>query len=309
MDSKCFLFEGQGAQQQGMGKDIYEKFSAARSVFNSGSEVTGVDLANLCFETQADVLNQTKNSQLAIFTVSMAIFSILKEKGIFSEYYAGFSLGECSALCASGVFPIEDGFKIVQKRGELMQRCAESQSGAMYAIIGLGDDIVEEVCKESDGYVIAANYNCPSQIVIAGDEKSAENAAYICKEKGALKAVRLPVNGAFHTNHMAFASEEFKTYLQRFKFSKPNGVLFSNVYGTKLNDADINNLPDYLAKQMVSPVLWKNEIEEIAASGNISFYEIGCGKTLSGFNRKINRALKTVNLSSSDNLLELPEEL
>ncbi len=303
MIKKCFLFEGQGAQFQGMGKDIYDSFAAAQKVFEVGSNVTGVDLQRLCFETEADELNQTKNSQLAIFTVSMSIYNVLKESGFVPDFFAGFSLGECSALCAAGVISLENGFEIVRNRGTLMQECAEAKRGAMYAVIGLEDNVVEDICKSTEGYVIAANYNCPSQLVIAGDEKSADSAAQACLAKGAAKAVRLAVNGAFHTKHMDDASKAFKEFLQRFEFSTPNGRLFSNASGSEV--VDFSDIPSYLSNHIISPVRWKEEIAGISNLNELTFFEIGCGKTLTGLNRKIDRGLQTVNLSAVKSLSEV----
>ncbi|OQB13991.1 MAG: Malonyl CoA-acyl carrier protein transacylase [Firmicutes bacterium ADurb.Bin193] len=299
MSKRCFMFEGQGSQFQGMGRDIYDGFEPARRVFKTGSEVLGISLEELCFDTGEERLDLTQNSQIAVFTVSMAIYNILSEKGFKPDYYAGFSLGEYSALCASGVVSLEDGFTIVKKRGELMQKCAEEKRGAMYAIIGLEDNVIEEVCAKTEGYVAPVNYNCPGQLVIAGDEESAAIAAQECMENGALKAVRLAVNGAFHSKHMEDAAKEFYEFLRGFAFNLPDGIFFSNVYGGAFIGT---NIPEYLARHMTSPVLWKNEIACLVAAGCTEFYEIGCKKTLSGFNRKIDRTLSTTSLSSADSI-------
>ena len=297
MKKKCFLFEGQGTQFPGMGRDIYQSFEAAKEVFALGSQVTGIDLVKLCHETKEEELNRTNNAQLAVFTVSMAIFSVLEKEFSIPDFYAGFSLGECSALCAAGVVSIEDGFEIIKKRGEVMQNCALSQKGAMYAIIGLDDEIVEEICADAKGYVTAANYNCPMQLVIAGDEDSAEKAANECIKKGAARAVRLPVSGAFHTKHMQQAAQQFYEYLKGVKFSKPKGIVYSNVYQGEINDFSV--MPEYLAKHIISPVRWKMEIGRIIEASSPVFYELGCSKTLSGFNRKIDKNAVTYNLSAA----------
>lgn len=296
MFEKCFLFEGQGGQHTGMGKKVFEAYPAARKVFEVGSDITGVDLQRLCFETSADKLNKTNNSQLAVFTVSMAIFNAVKVSGFTPLIFAGFSLGECSALCAAGVFSLQDGFVIVKKRGELMHSCAREKNGAMYAIIGLEDFEVEDICFKTEGFVTAVNYNCPLQLVIAGDEKSVQSAAQSCIDKGARKAVRLSVEGAFHTRHMAKAALEFRRFLRGFAFCPPNGAVYSNIYADKMKD--YSNIADYLASHILSPVRWKQEINAINIYGNVEFFEIGCGGTLTQFNRRIDKSAATKSLSS-----------
>ncbi|MCK9478489.1 MAG: ACP S-malonyltransferase [Firmicutes bacterium] len=303
MLEKCFLFEGQGEQRPGMGNEIFKSYFAAREVFDLGSKITGVDLRRLCFETDADELNKADNSQLAIFTLSMAIFNAVKQEGFTPSYYAGFSLGECSALCAAGVFSLEDGFNIIKKRGELMHQCAQEKKGAMYAIIGLEDFEVERICAETKGFVAPANYNCPLQLVISGDADSAYNAAHKCMEQGAKKAVRLSVEGAFHTRHMAKAAKEFRQFLKGFSFYKPKGTVFSNVYAGKM--VDYFSIPDYLSSHILSPVRWKQEIKKIIESANVEFYEIGCGNTLSKLNRRIDRKIITKGLSNPAALSEV----
>ncbi|NLB81153.1 MAG: ACP S-malonyltransferase [Clostridiaceae bacterium] len=304
MEKRCFLFEGQGTQHTGMGKQIYSMFPEAKEVFDIGSEVTKLDLKKLCFETEFDELSKTDKAQLAVFTVSMAVYNVLKAKDKIPDIFAGFSLGECSALCAAGVFALTDAFLIVKKRGELMHRCALNKKGAMYAIIGLEDSCTEEICSETKGYVIPVNYNCPYQLVIAGDDKSVGTAAQRCLEKGAKRAVRLAVEGAFHSRHMAKAASEFRQFLTMFKSVAPIGEVYSNIYGDRLTD--FSHLNDYLAGHMLSPVRWKREIACIKNSHNdVIFYEIGCGNTLTQFNRRIDKNITTKNLSTTDSVLEV----
>jgi [acyl-carrier-protein] S-malonyltransferase len=288
-----------------MGKDVYNGFAEAREVYKIGNAVTGVSLEQLCFETDGETLSRTDNAQLAVFTVSMSIFNILKQNGVSARHYAGFSLGECSAMCAAGVFSLEDGFRVVKKRGELMRQRAEETDGAMYAVIGLEDSVVEEICEKTDGFVTAVNYNCPAQVVIAGDAAAAAVAAETCKANGALKTVKLAVSGAFHSKRMEPASTQFAQFLRGFTFGTPDGIFYSNVYGKELTD--FSDLPGYLAAHIVSPVLWKNEIRRVAERTDACFFELGCGKTLTGFNRKIDRARAAVSLSSTDNITALLE--
>lgn len=303
MGEKCFLFEGQGAQFKGMGREVFEAFPAARTVFHIGSEVTGTDLQRLCFETEGEDLNRTDNSQLAVFTVSMAIFEALKEKGFTPSCYAGFSLGECSAFCAAGVFPLREGFALVKKRGELMHRCAGNKKGAMYAVIGLEDSAVEQICAYMREYVVPVNYNCPGQLVIAGDETGAEIAAQEALKKGAKKAVRLPVEGAFHSKHMQEAAGEFCEYLKGIEYHTPNGAVYSNIDGRAFND--FSCVPEHLSRHMTSPVRWEDEIRAIINDTGADFYEIGCSKTLTQFNRRIEKNAFTKNLSAVRDITEV----
>ncbi len=303
MKEKCVIFEGQGAQYKGMGKEAFESFADAREVFDTGSAVTGIDLKRLCFETETERLSKTNNAQMAMFTVSMAIYNVLAKRGFVPTAFAGFSLGECSALCAAGVFSLQDGFLIVQRRGDLMEGCASKRKGAMYAIIGLEDNIVEDICRKTDGFVVPANYNCPLQIVIAGDENSAKAAADMCVEKGAKRAVRLAVGGAFHTKHMAGAALELREFLKGFKFKTPTKAVYSNILGDGLKD--FSNLPDYLAGHILSPVRWKREVNSIYNQIKPFFYEIGCKGTLSQFNRRINKEMQTKKIIQASDISEV----
>ena len=272
------FFPGQGAQAPGMGKDLYENSQAAKLVFEEASEGAGLDVAKLCFESDKATLSRTENSQIAIFTHSMAAWAALKEAGVEFKAAAGFSLGEYTALAAAGVVSLADGVKIVSMRGKLMQQAADSIDGGMAAILGLEDSVIEEACaKVTSGVVRPVNYNCPGQLVIAG----------------ARRALPLAVSGAFHTPLMAKAAAELRAYVADFTFSAPKMDIYSNLDGKVY---DCSDLPAHLEQHMISPVRWTQLVKNGMAAGLTSACEIGPGKTLTGFAGKISKELtcKTV---------------
>ena len=273
------FFPGQGAQAPGMGKDLYENSQAAKLVFEEASEGAGLDVAKLCFESDKATLSRTENSQIAIFTHSMAAWAALKEAGVEFKAAAGFSLGEYTALAAA------DGVKIVSMRGKLMQQAADSIDGGMAAILGLEDSVIEEACaKVTSGVVRPVNYNCPGQLVIAGEKAALAEAIENCKAAGARRALPLAVSGAFHTPLMAKAAAELRAYVADFTFSAPKMDIYSNLDGKVY---DCSDLPAHLEQHMM-----KNGM----AAGLTSACEIGPGKTLTGFAGKISKELtcKTV---------------
>ena len=222
------FFPGQGAQAPGMGKDLYENSQAAKLVFEEASEGAGLDVAKLCFESDKATLSRTENSQIAIFTHSMAAWAALKEAGVEFKAAAGFSLGEYTALAAAGVVSLADGVKIVSMRGKLMQQAADSIDGGMAAILGLEDSVIEEACaKVTSGVVRPVNYNCPGQLVIAGEKAALAEAIENCKAAGARRALPLAVSGAFHTPLMAKAAAELRAYVADFTFSAPKMDIYS----------------------------------------------------------------------------------
>ncbi len=294
------FFPGQGAQGPGMGQSLFEGSDAARAVFGRVSDVTGVDVAKLCFETDAATLSRTEHSQLAIFTHSMAAYAALQEAGVSFRACAGFSLGEYTALAAAGIVSLEDGAKIVRKRGQLMQHAADTIEGGMAAILGLEDEVVERACAAVDGLVLPVNYNCPGQLVIAGERAALERAIENCKAAGARRAVPLAVSGAFHTPLLKDAAAELRAFIERFSFSAPTMPVYSNLDGQPLS---IEHLPAHLEQHMISPVRWKTLVENGVAAGLTTGCEIGPGKTLTGFARKISKELAVTAVETMENVL------
>ncbi len=283
------FFPGQGAQAPGMGKDLYENSTAAKLVFEEASDGAGLDVAKLCFDSDKETLSRTENSQIAIFTHSMAALAALKENGVSFHAAAGFSLGEYTALAAAGVVSLADGVKIVSMRGKLMQQAADSIQGGMAAILGLEDAKIEEACAAvKSGVVRPVNYNCPGQLVIAGEKTALAEAIENCKAAGARRALPLAVSGAFHTPLMAGAAAELRAFVSDFAFSAPQMDIYSNLDGQILK---IDDLPAHLEQHMVSPVRWTRLVQNGMAAGLTSACEVGPGKTLTGFAGKISKAL------------------
>ena len=294
------LFPGQGAQHPGMGKEVYDASAAARDVFACASDVAGLDVAKLCFEGSMEELSRTVNSQIAIFTHSMAVLAALKETGVSFQACAGFSLGEYTALAASGIVSLADGVKIVRKRGQVMQQAADSMDSGMAAILGLDDAVVEEACaKVTSGIVRPVNYNCPGQLVIAGERAALNDAIELCKAAGARRALSLAVSGAFHTPLLKDAAAELREFLKDFTFNQPSVPVYSNLDGQLLDTGD---MPAHLEQHMMSPVRWKTLMANGMAAGLTTGCEIGPGKTLTGFAKKIDKALTVLPVETMENV-------
>lgn len=286
MNKTAFLFSGQGSQYPGMGKELCDNFAEAKTIYQAASEQFGYDVLKLSCDGSEQELSKTAVSQPLIYTLSMAAFTVIKSRGIAFDAVAGFSLGEVSALTAAGAMNLETGLKVIERRAAEMQAAAESTPGAMFAVIGAAPETVETACSEvgnlGTGYAAPVNYNCPGQIVIAGEEPAVKAAAHMLSETG-LRVVRLSVNAAFHSKLMTQASARFYDDIKEFDFTTPSTVFYSNVNGEKENVTDI---PSYLKKQMTNPVRFAQEMESMSRDGINTFVEFGPGKTLCGFIRR-----------------------
>jgi [acyl-carrier-protein] S-malonyltransferase len=295
----AFLFPGQGAQVVGMGKEIAQKFDAAAGIFERADAIAGYNLSKICFEGPAEQLNMTAISQPAIFVNSAAILEVVKTSLPAADVTAGLSLGEYTALYAAGVISFEDALVLVQKRGQAMQAAADASDGGMVSIIGLDEEKVGRLCAEAgEGEVLAAvNFNCPGQIVISGSFAACERAEKLAGKYGAIKAVRLEVAGAFHTEMMSSAANTLKEALRKCRISEPVNIkTIANIDAEYYKSAE--KIAEGLIKQLTCPVLWQKCMEKLIADGVEDFYEIGPGKVLSGLMRRINRKINVVNISS-----------
>ncbi len=300
-----YIFPGQGTQVIGMGKDIYEKYEEAKQVYKKIDEALNENIEELTYDKTQEELNQTKNTQIAIYSMSVAILEILNNAGIKPEAGAGLSLGEYSALACAKALSIEDGAKIVRTRGTLMQDLAPKGDWAMAAIIGLEDDKVEEACnKVEKGFVRAVNYNCPGQVVVSGEKEAVLQAMEIAKELGARKVIELKTSGPFHTEKLKEASEALRKELEKVQFSECKIPVIKNLDGTPYTKND--NKVEILANHVINPVKFRKSIETMIEMGIDTFVEIGPGKTLSGFVKKVakdrNIELNVLNIENVETL-------
>lgn len=285
---KAYIFPGQGAQFTGMGLDLYEQSTIAQELFEQANKILGFAITDIMFEGTAEQLKETKVTQPAVFLHSVILAKVLGDS-FQPEMVAGHSLGELSALVANGVLTFEDGLRLVSKRAMAMQKACELQASTMAAVIGLEDTLVEETCASIAGVVVAANYNCPGQLVISGELKAVEEACEILKEKGAKMAIILPVGGAFHSPLMEPAREELAAAIEATVFSEPTCPVYQNVTASAVTDpAEIKK---NLMIQLTAPVKWTQSIQQMISDGATEFVEVGPGKVLQGLMRKIDRSV------------------
>lgn len=306
MSNNAFVFPGQGSQYVGMGKDFYENSHIAREVYDLASDVTGLDIKKLCFE-ENDQLNITEFTQIAMLATEAAIFKCVEHEGIEAVVTGGLSLGEYGALIASGAMSLRDAFKIVRKRGIYMQEAVPT-GGAMSAILALDEKEIEKICEETEGIVSIANYNCPGQIVITGEEAAVKAAGEKCSEAGAKRVVPLKVSGPFHSKMLEGAGEKLGKALEDVEFGKIKIPYIANLNADHVyNTTDIKPL---LIKQVSSSVRWTQSVERMIAEDKVdTFIEMGPGKTISGFVKKIDREKKTISIQTYDDFLKAMEEL
>ncbi|WP_026754017.1 ACP S-malonyltransferase [Sediminibacter sp. Hel_I_10] len=286
----AYIFPGQGAQFSGMGLDLYENSSLAQELFEKANDILGFHITDIMFEGSAEDLKQTKVTQPAIFLHSVILAKTLGDT-FKPDMVAGHSLGEFSALVANGTLNFEDGLKLVSQRAQAMQKACEAKPSTMAAVLGLEDSIVEDVCAHTEGIVVAANYNCPGQLVISGEVEAVEKACEALKAKGARRALILPVGGAFHSPLMQPAQAELAAAIENTHFSKPNCPIYQNVTASAvINEMEIKA---NLISQLTAPVRWTQSVQQMVADGALHFTEVGPGKVLQGLVKKIHNGAET----------------
>lgn len=305
MSKIAFMFPGQGAQKAGMGKDFYEQSETARKVIDKATELLDIDMKALCFE-ENDKLDQTEYTQAALVTVCLAMEHVLRVRGLKADVTAGLSLGEYCAIASAGGMTTEDAITTVRKRGILMQNAVPGGKGSMAAVLGMTGEAIEKVVDEIDGVTIA-NYNCPGQIVITGWKESVEKASEALKEAGAKRVLPLNVSGPFHSPMLTEAGKELGKVLENVELSPLEIPYVTNVTAEYVRD--ISETKELLAKQVASSVRWQQSVENMIADGVDTFVEIGPGRTLAGFMRKINRDVKVYNVGTWEDVDKVVSEL
>ena len=287
---KAYVFPGQGAQFIGMGKDLYDASEEAKILFEKANDILGFRITDIMFEGEAEELKQTKVTQPAIFLHSTILAKLLGHH-FQPEMVAGHSLGEISALTAAGVLAFEDGLKLVSKRALAMQAACEAEPSTMAAILGLENEVVEGICEKVDGIVVAANYNCPGQLVISGTVDAINDACELSKEAGARRALVLPVGGAFHSPLMEPARAELAKAIEATTFNTPICPVYQNVTASAVTDP--NEIKENLVAQLTAPVRWTQTMHQMIADGVSGFTEVGPGKVLQGLVKKVDRQMPT----------------
>ena len=308
MSKTAFIFPGQGSQYVGMGKEFYENLPICREVYDLASEVTGLDLPKLCF-TENEQIHQTEYTQICMLATETAIYMALEQNGYQPDVTAGLSLGEYGALVASGVMTAEEAFEVVRKRGIYMQQAVPT-GGAMAAVLGLDGGKIEQICEQTEEQmqlaVSVANYNCPGQIVISGKAEAVQAAGEACKEAGAKRVVPLKVSGPFHSKLLMDAGKQLREALTKVEIRENFVPYIANVTADYVTEQ--TQVKPLLESQIYSPVRWQQTIERMLADGVDEFVEIGPGKTLSGFIKKINRNVKVCNIDKMEDFVRFVAE-
>lgn len=304
----ALLCPGQGAQHLGMGKDFYARYAQAKTVYDTADAILGFRLSELCFHGPDDQLQSTDNAQVGIFVTSMAIYkTLLAENKLPAapDFVAGLSLGEYTALCIADVFSFEDGVKLVRARGQLMQAAATASPSTMLALVGADEAAAEEICRQAseNGVIVPANYNAPGQIVLSGSVPACAHAAKIAEARG-LRAVMLSVAGAFHSPFMQSAADGMGRVLADIAFAPARCPVISNVTA-RPHDTDVRSIKELLVQQIIAPVRWSQSMEYLKTSGVEQYMELGPGRVLTGLQKRIDRRVPVVNVSTAESLDQL----
>lgn len=304
MGKTAVIFPGQGAQYVGMAKDFYDSFEDSKKVFDEADDVLDIELKKICFEENDDI-NKTEYTQPAMVAAEVAIYEHLKNAGLKADVFAGLSLGEYSALVAAGAMTLADGIKTVRRRGILMQNEVPLGMGGMAAVIAMDADKIAEICENTPGKVQIANYNCPGQIVISGEAEAVKAASAALAEAGAKRVIPLNVSGPFHSQMLVPAGEKLYDFLQGVDVAEGFAPYYCNADAEEITDAA--KVKELLKRQVYSSVRWQQTIENMIADGVDTFIEVGPGKTLTGFMKKINREVRSINIATVDDLAKLEE--